>query len=171
LPSDFAALFASFALLFSPYRIILPEITLTLIDNMDNFNHIGNDNPVNVVDKINILIADRGMSKAEFAKALIDLQPRLNSTGEIPAKPSIYHYLNGQRELKVELIPYIARVLETSETELFSEDVENAFGADTALSKEGREIMRLLPYAPAAVIRNIKEQLERYKKLYGEFRV
>ncbi|MDR1451245.1 MAG: hypothetical protein LBI57_02780 [Helicobacteraceae bacterium] len=49
--------------------------------------------------------------------------------------------------------------------------MENAFGADTALSKEGRDIMRLLPYAPASVIRNIKEQLERYKKLYKEFRI
>ncbi|MDR0746471.1 MAG: helix-turn-helix domain-containing protein [Helicobacteraceae bacterium] len=126
---------------------------------------------MNVIDKINALISDRQITRREFAKRLCAMEPRLRSTGKTPQEQSIYHYLNGQRELKVELIPYIARVLDVSESELFSEEVENAFGADTALSKEGRDIMRLLPYAPANVIRNIKEQLERYKKLYKEFSV
>ncbi|MDR2151569.1 MAG: hypothetical protein LBO72_02005 [Helicobacteraceae bacterium] len=124
---------------------------------------------MNVIDRINALINDSQITKGEFADKLREFEPRLNSTGEIPSKQCIYRYLNGSRELKVELIPYIARVLGVSESELFSEEVENAFGADTALSKEGRDIMRLLPYAPASVIRNIKEQLERYKKLYKEF--
>ncbi|MDR0579852.1 MAG: helix-turn-helix domain-containing protein, partial [Campylobacteraceae bacterium] len=94
--------------------------------------------------------------------------PRIRSTGEIPSEQSIYRYLNGNRELKVELIPYIAQVFGVSESELFSFDIEDAFGFETVLSKEGRDIMRLLPYAPANVLRNIKTQLEKYKKLYDQ---
>ncbi|MDR1912648.1 MAG: hypothetical protein LBQ52_09950 [Helicobacteraceae bacterium] len=126
---------------------------------------------MNVVDKINALIADRGISKSQFAQALMELEPRLNSTGETPSRSSIYHYLNGARELRVELIPYIARVLGVNENELFSEEVENSFGVDTALSKEGREIMSLLPYASASMIRNIKESLLRCKRAQQEFRI
>jgi transcriptional regulator with XRE-family HTH domain len=120
------------------------------------------------VEKINILITDRGITKREFAKQLRALEPQIRSTGEIPSEQSIYRYLNGNRELKVELIPYVAHVLGVSTSELFSFDIEEAFGFETILSKEGRDIMGLLPYAPANVIRNIKEQLEKYKKLYEQ---
>jgi transcriptional regulator with XRE-family HTH domain len=123
---------------------------------------------LNVVEKINLLIADMGITRREFAKRLITLEPRIRSTGEIPSEQSIYRYLNGNRELKVELIPYIAHVLGVSESELFNFDIEETFGFETALSKEARDIMKLLPYAPASVIRSIKTQLEKYKKLHNE---
>ncbi|MDR3177750.1 MAG: helix-turn-helix domain-containing protein [Campylobacteraceae bacterium] len=123
---------------------------------------------MNVVEKINLLIADMGITRREFAKRLRALEPQIRSTGEIPSEQSIYRYLNGNRELKVELIPYIAHILGVDESELFSFDVEDTFGFDTALSKEARDIVKLLPYAPASVIRDIKIKLEKYKKLYDD---
>jgi transcriptional regulator with XRE-family HTH domain len=123
---------------------------------------------LNVVEKINLLIADMGITRREFAKRLRALEPQIRSTGEIPSEQSIYRYLNGNRELKVELIPYIAHILGVDESELFSFDVEDTFGFDTALSKEARDIVKLLPYAPASVIRDIKIKLEKYKKLYDD---
>jgi transcriptional regulator with XRE-family HTH domain len=118
------------------------------------------------VEKINLLIKDMGITRREFAKRLRELEPQIRSTGEIPSEQSIYRYLNGNRELKVELIPYIAHILGVNESELFSFDVEDTFGFETALSKEARDIVKLLPYAPASVIRDIKIKLEKYKKLY-----
>ena len=41
----------------------------------------------------------------------------------MPSLPSIYNYLNGNREIKAELIPYIAKALEVSEQELFIDDL------------------------------------------------
>jgi transcriptional regulator with XRE-family HTH domain len=82
---------------------------------------------LNVVEKINLLISDRGMTRREFAKQLRELEPHLRSTGKIPSEQSIYSYLNNNRELKVELVPYIARVLGISESELFNFNVEDTF--------------------------------------------
>jgi transcriptional regulator with XRE-family HTH domain len=108
------------------------------------------------------------MTRREFARRLIMLGPRLSSTGEVPAEPTIYRYLAGKRELKVELVPYIARVLGVGEGELFSFDIEDTFGAESSASHEARDILRLLPYAPATVVRDIKERLEKYKALYDD---
>ncbi|GHV01513.1 hypothetical protein AGMMS49521_1930 [Campylobacterota bacterium] len=123
---------------------------------------------MDIAEKINALIADRGITRREFAKRLCALEPRLKRTGEIPKEQSIYHYLNGQRELKIELIPYIARVLGVNEGELFCPEIEDSFGYDTALSKEAREIINLLPYAPADAIRKIRDLLEQYKRLLAQ---
>ncbi|MDD5401361.1 MAG: helix-turn-helix transcriptional regulator [Sulfurimonas sp.] len=54
------------------------------------------------------------------------IELKLKSTGEIPSEQTIYGYLNGKRELKAELIPYIAEVLEVDEQELFRFDIEYA---------------------------------------------
>lgn len=123
---------------------------------------------MDIVEKINLLIVDRGLTRREFAKRLMAAEPRLKSTGEIPSEQTIYRYLSGHRELKVELVPYIAQVLGVEEGDLFSFEVERSFGFDTPLSKEARDIMRLLPYAPATAIHAIKTQLEKYKKLHDE---
>ncbi|MDR1976624.1 MAG: helix-turn-helix domain-containing protein [Campylobacteraceae bacterium] len=121
-----------------------------------------------VWEKINYLIAEQKMSKLEFARKLVELEPRLRLTGETPSPQTILGYLYGKREIKVELIPYIAEVLGVSEQELFTFDLEYSTGYNHRHSKEVREIIHLLPYAPQSVVAHIKEQLSKYKKLHDE---
>ncbi len=123
---------------------------------------------MNIIDKINFLLIEKGISKREFADSLRKLEPKLLATGDIPSEQTIYRYLNGSRELKVELIPYIAEVLGVSEQELFTFDLEYAQNYNYRQSKEVREILELLPYAPVSVVAHIKEQLQKYKKLHEE---
>lgn len=74
-----------------------------------------------IFEKINICIKNRKLTKKEFAKKLILLEPKLKSTGEMPTEQAIYSYLNGNREIKIELISYIAEALEITEQELFDD--------------------------------------------------
>lgn len=108
------------------------------------------------------------MSKKEFADRLISLAPKLKRTDEAPSVQTILGYLYGKREIKVELIPYISEVLDVSEQDLFSFDLEYAQNYNYKQSKEVREIIELLPYAPISVVTHIKEQLQKYKRLYEE---
>ena len=121
-----------------------------------------------VFEKITYLIKEKGMSKKEFIDKLLALEPKLKATDEIPSFTTINGYLYGRRELKVELIPYIAEVLGVSEQELFTFDLEYAQNYNYRQSKEVREILELLPYAPVSVVAHIKEQLQKYKKLHDE---
>lgn len=121
-----------------------------------------------VWEKINYLLDEKGISKKEFADMLLSLAPRLKRTDEIPSSQTILGYLYGKRELKVELIPYIAEVLGVSEQELFSFDIEYASEYNHRQSKEVREIINLLPYAPKSIIEHIKTQLQKYKALHDE---
>ena len=73
-----------------------------------------------VFERINSLLEEKKLTKREFAKRLRDLEPRLNSTGEIPSEKTIYKYLNGTISIKIELIPYISEVLQITEQELFT---------------------------------------------------
>jgi len=75
-----------------------------------------------VYERINILIKEKNFSKRDFAKRLRDLEPRLHSTGETPSEKTIYKYLDGSIAIKIELIPYIAEVLNVTEQELFTSD-------------------------------------------------
>jgi len=121
-----------------------------------------------VYEKINYLIREKGMNKNMFTNKLLALQPRLKSTGEIPSPSTINGYLYGRREIKIELIPYIAEVLEVEEQVLFEVDLEYANGYNIARTKEVREIITLLPYAPTSLIEQIREQLQKYKLLHEE---
>lgn len=123
---------------------------------------------MNIIEKINFLLQEKALSKKEFANKLRKLEPKLLATDDIPSEQTIYRYLNGSRELKVELIPYIAEVLEVNEQELFSFDLEYASGYNYKQSKEIREILELLQYVPNGGIAKLKEQLLNYKKLYDE---
>ena len=114
---------------------------------------------MDIIEKINYLIKEKGLSKKDFAESLQNLQPTLKSTGNPPNIQTIYGYLNGKRELKVELIPYIAEVLGVSEQELFSFDIEYATEYNIRYSEEIRELIDLLAYAPKAVREEIKELL------------
>lgn len=119
-----------------------------------------------VVDKINYLLNEKNISKKEFMKKLLALDPRLKSTGEVPSESTIYGYLNGGREIKIELIPYIAEVLQVKEQELFEFDLEYASEFNYTRSKEVREILELLRYLPPIKIRELIKQLKEYKALY-----
>ncbi|HRF57918.1 MAG TPA: hypothetical protein PLV58_11035 [Campylobacterales bacterium] len=121
-----------------------------------------------VWEKINYLLEEKKMSKKEFADKLVALTPRLKRTDETPSTQTILGYLYGKREIKVELIPYIAEALDVMEQELFSFDIEYATSYNYKKSKEVREIITLLQYAPNSVIEHIKEQLTKYKKLHEE---
>ena len=112
-----------------------------------------------VWEKINYLLEEKKMSKKEFADKLVALTPRLKRTDETPSTQTILGYLYGKREIKVELIPYIAEAPDV---------MEHATSYNYKKSKEVREIITLLQYAPNSVIEHIKEQLTKYKKLHEE---
>ena len=121
-----------------------------------------------VWEKINYLLEEKKMSKQDFANRLIELEPRLKRTSETPSTQTILGYLYGKRELKVELIPYIAEVLGVSEQELFNFNIEFATDYNYKQSKEVKKIINLLSYAPNSIIVHIKTQLEKYKNLHIE---
>ena len=75
-----------------------------------------------VYERINELIKAQNITKREFAKRLVILEPKLKSTGEVPTEKAIYGYLNGTSSIKIELIPYIAEALRIPEQELFTSD-------------------------------------------------
>ena len=75
-----------------------------------------------IYEVVNQILESKGMSKKHFVSKLLELEPRLKSTGEIPSMSLLYSYLNGSRELRVELIPYISEVLGVLEQELFGID-------------------------------------------------
>ena len=117
-----------------------------------------------IIDKINYLIKEKNLQKKDFVRLLQALEPRLKSTGDIPSEQTIYGYLNGKRELKVELIPYIAEVLGVDEGELFRFDIEYASEYNLRYSKDAREILDLLQYTPKPTLEHIKLVLRRFKQ-------
>lgn len=121
-----------------------------------------------VWEKVNYLLDEKKITKQEFAQKLVALEPKLKRTGESPSSQTILGYLYGKRELKVELIPYIAEVLGVTEQDLFTFDLEYSCNYNYRQSKEVRAIIELLHYAPNGIVEHIKEQLLKYKVLYGE---
>ena len=121
-----------------------------------------------VWEKINYLLEEKKISKQDFTNRLIELEPRLKRTLKTPSTQTILGYLYWKRELKVELIPYIAEVLGVSEQELFNFNIEYATEYNYKQSKEVLEIVDLLPYAPNSTIEHFKTQLQKYKNLNDE---
>lgn len=121
-----------------------------------------------IIDKINYLIKEKNLQKKDFVKMLQEIEPKLKSTGEVPSEQTIYGYLNGKRELKVELIPYIAEVLGVDEQELFRFDIEYATEYNLRYSKDAREILDLLQYTPKPMLEQIKTVMRKFKKTYEE---
>lgn len=123
---------------------------------------------MNVADKINYLLEEKVMSKREFAQKLLSLNPVIQRTGKAPSESTIYGYLNGGREIKIELIPYIAEALNIPEQELFSSEIEYTNDYNYKYSKETREILELLKFAPRSAIDEIKNYLLKYKKVHDD---
>jgi transcriptional regulator with XRE-family HTH domain len=117
-----------------------------------------------VWEKINYIMQEKEINKKDFVKQLLQLEPKLKTTGEIPSEQTIYRYLNGQREIKVELIPYIAEVLGVDEGELFRFDIEYASEYNIRYSKDAREILELLQYLPKPTLEHMKSIMQRFKK-------
>lgn len=116
-----------------------------------------------VWEKVNYLISEKQITKQEFANKLLQLEPKLKRTGETPSIQTILGYLYGKREIKIELIPYIAETLNVSEQELFNFDIEYATEYNIRYSKDAREILDLLQFAPKNIIEHIKNTLYKYK--------
>ena len=149
-----------------------------------------------VYEKINLLIKEKKLSKKEFAEKIRNLEVKLKSTGEIPTIKAIYAYLNGDISLKIELIPYIAEVLEIPEQLLFDDSTRTR---KTYLkhilkdiSSEEKEIIKekicpeqnskitiskdrfhkindLMIYAPEIFLENLENTLKNYKDLTLKF--
>lgn len=149
-----------------------------------------------VYEKINLLIKEKKINKKNFALKLITLEPKLKSTGEIPTVKAIYAYLNGDIALKIELIPYIAEVLEIPEQLLFDDSgrarkiylkhiLQNASSEEKEFIKSKvcseqtskiyipkdrfHAIQDLLVYAPEIFLENLENTLKNYKDLTIKF--
>ncbi|MDD2652406.1 MAG: hypothetical protein PHX44_05065 [Sulfurimonas sp.] len=148
-----------------------------------------------VYEKINFFLKDKKISKKEFAQRLIALEPKLKNTNEIPSRNSIYAYLNGRIGMKIELIPYVAEVLDIPEQLLF-DDTQRArkkflkYILET-LSSEEKDILKtkicneksnkqipidrfykiqdLLIYAPEIFLDKLETLLKEYKELSYKF--
>ncbi len=72
-----------------------------------------------IYERLAHIIKQKGLSRKEFAQKLINLSPNVSRIGETPTVSTIYAYLNGRISMPIELIPYIAEVLDISEQELF----------------------------------------------------
>ena len=149
-----------------------------------------------VFEKINLYLKDRKISKKEFAERLIQLEVKLKNTGSIPSENTIYAYLNGRIGIKIELIPYIAEVLNIPEQLLFDDSPRARktflkYILDS-LSSEEKELVRsrvceekntpsvpkdryykiqdLLVYAPEMFLSELEMTLKEYKDLTLKFR-
>lgn len=149
-----------------------------------------------VYEKINLLLLEKKLSKKDFAVKLRNLEPKLNSTMEIPSEKSIYAYLNGRIGIKIELIPYIAEVLEIPEQLLFDDSgrtrkmylkhiLQNVSNEEKELIKSKvcaeqlskitipkdrfHNINDLLIYAPEIFLENLENTLKNYKDLTLKF--
>ena len=144
-----------------------------------------------VSENINLYLKSKKISKKEFANKLLELEPRLINTGEIPSISTIYAYLNGRIGIKIELIPYIAEVLNIPEQFLFDDSSRARMGILKEICKElkseekdfllrqlgissekekpiiPRDIFHsindLLIYAPEPFLRNIESALKTTK--------
>lgn len=77
---------------------------------------------LNINANINKILEKKGLTRKYFVTQLLLLNPILKTTGEAPSSSTIYGYLSGNREVKIELLPYIAEVLDISIAELFEEE-------------------------------------------------
>ena len=145
-----------------------------------------------IYEKINLLIKEKSLNKKQFAIKLIELEPKLKSTSEIPTIKAIYAYLSGDIALKIELIPYIAEVLQIPEQLLFDDSsrtrkiylnhlLKDITSEEAELLKSRlcdekqpistvpkdrmHKIQDLLQYAPEMFIQHLENTLKEYKDL------
>ena len=147
-------------------------------------------------ERINQLLKINKLSKKEFSKKLLALEPELKNTGEIPSENTIYAYLNGRIGIKIELIPYIAEVLKVPEQLLFDDSaitrkmylkhilatatneeqeyikshLQNSPDKKFEKNKDNLNLVcELLKYAPEIFLDELKMTLKNYKDLTLKF--
>ena len=139
-----------------------------------------------VYEQINLILGERGLTKREFAKRLISLEPKSKRTGEIMREKAVYAYLNGKSVINADLIPYIADALQISEQSLFDDNAKvrarlikyllaSASNAEkkiiekfylTELKPESYgNIIDLLPYASPSILEKIERTLLEMKSI------
>ncbi len=121
-----------------------------------------------VIDRINEILKEKNLSKKELACRLIDLGLRANKTGEAPKMSSIYAYLNGNIELKADMIPFIADALGVYEQELFFSNDSNKmlqkFCAKEPTLAKYSHIIELLEYISPKSLEVLEQTLLNQKE-------
>lgn len=151
-----------------------------------------------VYEKINEILRKKKLSKKSFSLKIIELEPKLRNTGETPTINALYSYLSGDVSLRVELIPYIAEVLDIPEQILFDESDKarmkilkyiledmnsqeynfliNKLNSENInkFEKNDNDIVKsindLFPYAPEPFLENILNTLKNFKELSDKFK-
>ena len=139
-----------------------------------------------VHEQINLLIEEKGLTKREFAKRLISLEPKSKRTGETMSEKAVYAYLSGKSVINADLIPYIADTLQVSEQSLFVENektrvrllkhlleslsdkekkVIEKFYIDALMPERYGDIVTLLPYASQSILEKIEQSLLEMKSI------
>lgn len=122
-----------------------------------------------VAQRINELLKAKKISKRELAKRLIDLDMRTTKTGETPTESSIYAYLNGNIEIKADMIPFIAEALNVCEQELFTQNTKDTFKIlakiypDNTLYTKYYHIVELLDYISPKALETLEKTLLQHK--------
>jgi len=127
-----------------------------------------------VYERINLLIEEKGLTKREFARRLIALEPKSKRTGETMSEKAVYAYLSGKSVIDADLVPYIAEALQVAEQSLFEENekvrgrlvrhlleslsekeeaVVAKFYLETLVPEHYRSIIKLLPYASESILK------------------
>jgi transcriptional regulator with XRE-family HTH domain len=147
-----------------------------------------------VYEKINRYLKAKKMTKKEFALRLLGLEAKLKNTGSTPSENTIYAYLNGRIGIKIELIPYIAEVLDVPEQFLFDDSsrarkiflktISESMTLTekellrSSICEEGKilnqkerfyKIQDLLIYAPGIFLQKLEAALMDYKELTLKF--
>ncbi len=150
-----------------------------------------------VYERINLYLKDKKISKKEFSKQLLNSDVKLKNTGDVPSENTMYAYLNGRIGLKIELIPYIAEVLQIPEQLLFDDSsrtrkiylnhlLKDITSEEAELLKSRlcdekqpistvpkdrmHKIQDLLQYAPEMFLQQLENTLKEYKDLTMKFR-
>lgn len=122
-----------------------------------------------VVERINEILKEKNMSKKELANRLINLGMKANKTGEIPTLSSIYAYLNGNIDIKADMIPFIADALGVFEQELFMDKKEKNLKILSKIysfhtEKNYQQLIELLEYLSPRSLECLEEILYQNKK-------
>jgi len=149
-----------------------------------------------IYEKVNMILKERRILKKDFVEKLLSLEPKLKSTNEIPTDKTIYSYLNGTINLKLELITYIAEVLDITEQELFDNSEESRLKylktilnnptqkeieyikskvishdiiSNKKIDNYLEQIIYLLRYAPISFLEKLIKKLKELKKISDDF--
>ena len=139
-------------------------------------------------ENINLILKENKLSKKDFAIKLQEILEKENYN-KIPSDKSIYTYLSGKVPLKLELLPYIAQVVNTPIEFLFDNSGNSRIEILKYICNDLREdekvyinyklnlpklnsskeiyssINELFQYAPEQFIINVEDSLQQFKRL------